>query len=781
MANDISKPKGTKGDDVLVGTSGNDKLSGGRGNDHLDGGAGSDKLFAGRGDDVLVYSMAGNLGAGFENVGAHDRYNGGTGSDTLVLQLTYGEAQLASVQQDIAAFQDLLARRANPHGDNGREFEFKSFNLDVRSFEALQVQLVNTAPTARADAGATNEDTLLMVAGPGVLANDSDPDHLDVLSVVAGSTTSAKGAAVVLSANGGYTYDPSGALELQKLGADQTTTDTFSYTVKDLGGATTTATVQVTVTGVNDAPVANPDSFATDEDVALTGNVLGNDTDVDGPALSATLVSGPAHGTLVFNTNGSFTYTPNANYFGPDGFTYKASDGSLDSNVADVSLTVNPVNDAPVANADSFTLDEGTTLTANVLGNDTDVDSATLTATLVSGAAHGSVTLSPEGSFTYTPNANFFGTDSFTYKASDGALDSNVTTVSLTVNDVAEPAPPSKVLPSVDSSDGLEYFIRFEGQDWMRLEGFSLAMSQTGSLGTGGGAGAGKATATDIHTTLGTSGQLVELSGDLTSGAHIKNVEIEVYGGSQEPRLVDQYYFEDVLLTGLQTSAAGGDGTAHSLSFDYAAFNRGHVTQDSKGGVGDIAEDGFNFLTAKDADGLGPAIAGDAIKAQLENVDSLDANLDYYVSWEGSGGWLELGSFSVGLTQTSSLGTGGGAGAGKASATGLSFTLGSSAELLQLEDALTSGKHIENLEIEAYHAGGAGKQLVDQYVFQDLFVTSLQTSDSVFNSVSVDFAKFSRGHVEYDAKGGIGNITETGWDFVANRTFHVPVDSDLFL
>ena len=338
---------GGKGSDVLLGGTGNDVLygdtgkSGGHGwghflwwkpqsdyDDHLDGGAGSDKLFAGRGADVLVYSMAGNLGAGFKNVGAHDEYDGGTGSDTLVLQLTYGEAQLASVQQDIAAFQDFLARRANPHGDNGREFEFKSFNLDVRNFEALQVQLANTAPTARADAGATNEDTPLVVAGPGVLANDSDPDHLDVLSVVAGSTTSAKGAAIVLSANGGYTYDPSGALELQTLGAGQTTADTFSYTIKDLGGATVTATVQVTVTGVNDAPVANPDSFATDEGVALSGNVLGNDTDVDSPTPSAMLVSGPAHGALVFNADGSFTYTPNANYFGPDGFTYKASDGS---------------------------------------------------------------------------------------------------------------------------------------------------------------------------------------------------------------------------------------------------------------------------------------------------------------------------------------------------------------------------------------------------------------------------------------------------------------------
>ena len=638
------KPKGTKGDDVLVGTSGNDKLSGGKGNDFLDGGAGSDKLFGGRDDDVLVYSMAGNLGAGFMNVGANDEYVGGAGFDTLVLQLTYGEAQFASVQQDIAAFQDFLAG-----GDNGRQFEFQSFNLDVRNFEALQVQLVNTAPTAQADAGATNEDTPLVVAGSGVLANDSDPDHLDVLSVVAGSATSAKGAAVVLSANGGYTYDPSGALELQKLGAGQTIADTFSYTIMDLGGATATATVQVTVTGVNDAPIAIPDSFATDEDVALTGDVLGNDTDVDSATLTATLVSGAAHGSVTLSPDGSFTYTPNANFFGPDSFVYKANDGALDSNETTVSLTVSPVNDAPLANADTFTLDEDTTLTANVLGNDTDVDSATLTATLVSGAAHGSVTLSPDGSFTYTPNANFFGSDSFVYKANDGALDSNETTVSLTVNDVVAPAPASKVLPSVDSSANLTYFIRFEGQDWMRLEGFSLGLSQTGSLGTGGGGGAGKATATDIHTTLGTSGQLVELSADLTSGTLIENVEIEVYGGGEQQRLVDQYYFEDVLVTGLLTSAAGGGGTAHSLSFDYAAFNRGHVTQDIKGGGGDIAEDGFNFLTVKAADGLGPAIEGDAIKAKLENVDSLDANLQYYVSWEGSGGWLELGSFSVEL------------------------------------------------------------------------------------------------------------------------------------
>jgi type VI secretion system secreted protein Hcp len=313
----------------------------------------------------------------------------------------------------------------------------------------------------------------------------------------------------------------------------------------------------------------------------------------------------------------------------------------------------------------------------------------------------------------------------------------------------------------------------------MQLEGFSLSMSQSGTLHALGGGGAGKATATGVHTTLGTSGQLVQLSSDLTSGKIVPSVEIEVYRAGQEQQLVEQFYFEDVLVTGLQTSGSSG-GTGHSLSFDYTAFNRGHLTQDAKGAVGPAAEDGFDFQKVIDADGIGPAIHGDAIKAKLENVDSLDTSLQYYVSWEGSGGWLQLGSFSVGETQAGSTAAGGGGGAGKAIASDLHFTLGASAQLLQLEDALTSGKHLKALEIEAYHSGGKGQELVDQYVFEDLLVTSLQTSNAAFNSVSVEFAKFSRGHVEFDEKGAKSATTEAGWDFEHNVQFHAPVDSDLF-
>src|SRR5207247_6809305 len=111
--------------------------------------------------------------------------------------------------------------------------------------------------------------------------------------------------------------------------------------------------------------------------------VLGNDTDVDSPVLTAVVVTGPSHGALTLNANGSFTYTPAANFNGSDSFTYKANDGLLDSNMATVALTINPVNDAPLAVDDSLETDEDTVLTITapgVLGNDTDVDSPALTA-----------------------------------------------------------------------------------------------------------------------------------------------------------------------------------------------------------------------------------------------------------------------------------------------------------------------------------------------------------------------------------------------------------------
>lgn len=189
----------------------------------------------------------------------------------------------------------------------------------------------------------------------------------------------------------------------------------------------------------NNMPSVLADTYATDEDIVLVigqPGVLGNDTDPDGDVITASLVSQPAHGVLTLNTNGSFNYTPDANYHGPDSFSYRASDGALSSSSAVVSLTVNSVNDPPIALADAYSTDRDTPLTISqpgVLGNDTDADADPLTATLVSGPAHGVLTLNANGSFGYTPNTGYTGSDSFSYRAGDGLSLSATVSVALTI------------------------------------------------------------------------------------------------------------------------------------------------------------------------------------------------------------------------------------------------------------------------------------------------------------------------------------------------------------
>ncbi|PYJ08398.1 MAG: hypothetical protein DME25_01630, partial [Verrucomicrobia bacterium] len=219
-------------------------------------------------------------------------------------------------------------------------------------------------------------------------------------------------------------------------------TATISYTISDGLGGTASATVTVTVTAVNHAPVANNDAYGGNKNSQLSvgaPGVLGNDTDSDGDTLTASVVTGPAHGVLSLSTNGGFTYTPNSNYFGADSFSYQAGDGLTNSASATVSLAITNVNRAPVANSDGYGLNKNSPLNVSgpgVLGNDTDADGDTLTATLLSGPFHGMLILSPNGGFGYTPNSNYFGADSFSYRVGDGMTNSATATVSLTITNV---------------------------------------------------------------------------------------------------------------------------------------------------------------------------------------------------------------------------------------------------------------------------------------------------------------------------------------------------------
>ena len=192
------------------------------------------------------------------------------------------------------------------------------------------------------------------------------------------------------------------------------------------------------VVPVNDAPVANNESYVVAEDNALISpfDVLANDTDAEGNSLTISLIDPPDHAvSFTLNPDGSFNYVPTANYYGNDTFTYRIGDGNGGFDTATVTITVTPVNDAPVSSSDSYTTVLETTVNAivGVLSNDTDVDGDPLTAILLSGPSNGVLTLAGNGTFVYTPATGFTGNDTFSYIPNDGMVSGVPTLVTIDV------------------------------------------------------------------------------------------------------------------------------------------------------------------------------------------------------------------------------------------------------------------------------------------------------------------------------------------------------------
>jgi methionine-rich copper-binding protein CopC len=244
------------------------------------------------------------------------------------------------------------------------------------------------------------------------------------------SNVSISGSTLTIEPSTDLNYNTSYKLEfaagaIQDLaGNNYNGSDSFTFKVND---------------GKADSAVATAVSVTTDEDTAKTGTLAG--TDVEGSSLTFAKVADPTNGTVTINaTTGAYTYTPNANYNGSDSFTFKVNDGNADSSVRTVSFTVRPVNDEPIGISLATMTAKGTPKTGNLTGTDSDGD--ILTFSQVKTPSNGSVILnSATGAFTYTPNANFLGNDSFTFKVNDGKIDSQVANVSINVQ--------SESLPSV--------------------------------------------------------------------------------------------------------------------------------------------------------------------------------------------------------------------------------------------------------------------------------------------------------------------------------------------
>ncbi|MCA9052783.1 MAG: tandem-95 repeat protein, partial [Planctomycetaceae bacterium] len=365
----------------------------------------------------------------------------------------------------------------------------------------ITVNGLNDPPVATNNAYTTDENTAFTTGnvitddtGDGV---DSDPEMgmfsvtavNGVMASVGMQITLASGALLTVNANGTFSYDPNGQFE--SLDTGDTAMDSFTYTITDPTSLTSTATVNITINGVDDPPVATDNDYSVNENATLMGNIITDDTgdgadgDAEMESFTVVIVNGymlnsgvpfllPSGAQLTVNSNGTFTYDPSGAFdslsamsMDTDSFTYQVSDGQL-SNTTTVTITINGVNNAPVATDDTNTTDEDTAVMGNVLTDgtpDSDVDDivASLTVTQVQGSAANvgmqvtlasgaRVTVNSDGTYTYNPNDKFeslgvgdTAMDSFTYRISDpGMATSNLATVTIAINGVND-APDAKV------------------------------------------------------------------------------------------------------------------------------------------------------------------------------------------------------------------------------------------------------------------------------------------------------------------------------------------------
>jgi hypothetical protein len=320
-----------------------------------------------------------------------------------------------------------------------------------------KIFLTNAAPVALGDSFSTEEDVALMAAAPGVLANDSDvnPQDVPVATLVAAPLHGA----LALAADGSLTYTPA---------PDFSGTDTFTYKASDGLLESAPATVTITVLATNDPPAAEAGGpYSVDEGDTVT--LIGTGTDGEGDALT---FDWDLDGDGVFESPGE-----TATFVAGDGpasatVFLRATDTAGAVGMDSAPITVRNV--APLAGADAFATDEDAPLTVGVpglLANDTDFDP--LTAVLVAGPAHGTLTLGVDGSFHYVPAADFNGTDGFTYRAHDGVDSSGIVSVALTVTPVND-VPTAGAGGPYTANEGQAVALAGSGSD---LDGDALAFA----------------------------------------------------------------------------------------------------------------------------------------------------------------------------------------------------------------------------------------------------------------------------------------------------------------
>src|SRR6266568_459148 len=425
-------------------------------------------------------------GTGYANFGFRVQDDGGTANGgvdrdpverTITVNVTAVNDAPVAANAQASTFEEnangtfTYTPSANFNGSDSFTYKVNDGALDSNvATVAITIVSVNDAPRGTNKTVTTAEDTPYVFTLADFGFSDPSDTPANNFTAVTVSTLPLAGSllrnGVAVTAGQSVTAADIAAGLLRfapALNANGTGYANFGFRVQDDGGTAnggvdrdpTERTITVNVTAVNDAPVAANAQASTLEDNALVLDLRTFATDVDGDALTALVVASPAHGVLTANANGTFTYTPNANFNGSDSFTYKVNDGALDSNVATVAITVVSVNDAPVASDASLTTKNNATLLVDPRTFATDVDSTVLTTQIVTGPTHGTLAPNADGTYTYTPTAGFVGADSFRYTVSDGQLTSNQATVNISVT--ASNSAPVAVSSSITGVEDTPY------------------------------------------------------------------------------------------------------------------------------------------------------------------------------------------------------------------------------------------------------------------------------------------------------------------------------------
>jgi len=447
---------GSNSDNDLKGNAGDDQLFGLGGNDYLFAGQGNNNLNGGDGDDVYYVD---SLTAGSTTI---DNQDSTTTYDILDWDVLPGDVSVNKIvcgaldnalQMSFGSYQITVP---NHFESNVYAIDLVRFS-DYSSWNVTQIAALatednsncvpgNIEPVANAGIDQT-ADSGQLVSLDGSASSDQDGDVLlfqwSLVEQPAGSNISLNDSTL---ATPSFTPILAGSY-------------VFELIVNDGQVDSPADSVNISILALpNQAPVAIGASVSTGEDIALP--IILSASDGDGDTLIYTISQQPANGSII-GVSPNLTYTPNANFNGTDSFTFLANDGVLDSNTATISITVNASNDAPVSQSQSVTTQEDTALGGQLSA--TDVDGDALTFSLQQQASNGTAVVQAIGAFSYTPNTNFYGSDSFTFIVNDGTVDSTDATVSITVN--ATNDVPIAVEQSITTDEDVDASITLTGSD----------------------------------------------------------------------------------------------------------------------------------------------------------------------------------------------------------------------------------------------------------------------------------------------------------------------------